>query len=610
LWKAVRLGACFGLLSGALEGALYWGLQEFGWLAWDDALLSVGPQQIVVSAAANLVAFSLLSAVLAFAARALPWPYWPQVIMGLLSFQAFLHLVDLSGRMRMWASVLLALGLAVQFARWAERRGAAVHAWIQKVLPRAAMATVGIAVLLWGGARVVEQVRLARLPAAPAGAPNVLLIVLDTVRPDHMSCYGEPRPTTPALERLARQSVLFERAYATSSWTLPSHVSMMTGLLPAEHGATVRRDRSPLHPRFPVLSEELGKRGYVTGGFVANTVWGTPWMGLDRGFLRYESYYRSPWRAFRRSYLGRQLVRWFLGRLQLPGFDPLLRPSASEIRAALLRWVDATAERPFFAFLNYMEAHQPIFLPPGFARKFSGMPPGYEKRVRPGLLTEQELANREEIVGRYDSAIAYLDAEIEFLLEELRRRGRLQNTLLIVTSDHGELFGRHGIFDHGNSLYEEVIQVPLILHLPGRVPGGLRVSSPVSHRDLPATILDLALPGQPHALGGLTLVEGWNSTALAERPVISEIDRANFPGIPEDWPVRRGWLKTLILGKWKFILHEDGSEELYDLSVDALERNNLSATAEGQVHSRRLRQALFAAIPGLAPTALKATGNQ
>lgn len=579
-----------------LEGAFYWAFQELNWLAWGEALISVGPQQVFVSAIVNMVLFTSLALIITLAGRVVRWPGWPVFTIGILSFLFLLPLVDLSGRLRLRGSAILALGLCVQLTRWIDRRRPIAFKFIRRTLPALAAAVAVLGVIVWGGSYLLEGYKTRRLPAPAVNASNVLLIVLDTVRADHLSCYGYPRPTTPSLDRLASEGVLFERAYATSSWTLPSHASMMTGLLPFEHKATVRRDRAPLAPRLPVLAEAFNRHGYISGGFVANTVFLTPWMGLDRGFLHYESYYSSPARSLRRSYYGRELTRWLLHRIG--DFDTLLRPSALDISQALLNWLDQNPGRPFFAFLNLMEAHQPIRLPDGFAKKrFDRAPPGRDDRIPPRGINPREMELRTAAIGEYDSALSYLDAQLGALFQEMARRGLYDNTLVIVTSDHGEHFGQNGMFDHGNSLYEEELRVPLILRLPGPVPAGRRIPVPASLRDLAATALDIAQPGTAHSLGGRSLVGYWNSPEPVLRAIVAEIDGANFPSVPEDWPIRKGWVKCIIFANWKYELREDGIEQLFDLAADPLGRNNLVSTPKGQEKARSLREQLRAINP-------------
>lgn len=579
-----------------LEGLAYLALQRGEILEWDVALVSVGPQQVFISAAVNIILFLVVALFLTLIGSRITWKYWPSMTLGLFLFLSFLALVDLSGRIQLRASLLLALGLAVQTVHWIGPRRERVLAFMRRSLLPLAGATALAGVVAWLGGPVAERVQASRLPSN-TGSPSVLLIVLDTLRADHLSSYGYDRPTSPNLDAFAAQGIRFEHAYANSSWTLPTHATLMTGLLPSEHGATVRRNRSPLRAELPVLSEALAARGYLTAGFVANATWLTPWMGLHRGFLHYESYYHSPLDAVRRSYYGRQMARRLFPRLGIPRETRL---SAPQINTALLQWIDRNPGRPFFAFLNYMEAHAPNPVPSSFSGRFQGASAWSKARLGAKALTAEEIVRREEWIGNYDTAINYLDSQLGELFEELKRRGLFEDMLIIVTSDHGEMFGQHHLFDHGNSLYEEVIRVPLMLRLPAGAHAGRLVAQRVSLRDVPATVLSL-VGATGHPLGGRSLAEFWEGPAAPPRPVIAEVDGAPFPGIPQDWPVRNGWLKSITMEQWKLILHEQGSIELFDLAADPLERNNLALQPEYKARVERLRQLLLASLRQNAP---------
>lgn len=171
----------------------------------------------------------------------------------------------------------------------------------------------------------------------------------------------------------------------------------------------------------------------------------------------------------------------------------------------------------------------------------------------------------------YDGSIAWLDSELGKLFEALGARGRLDNTIVVVTSDHGEQFGEHGLMDHGNSLYRPLLEVPLVIVWPGRVPAGVRVDTPVSLRDLPATITDLVF-GQP-TLPGRSLAGLWDDSSMIPSPLLSELQE----GIrsPEWLPVARGDLESLVVDDHHYIRNGDGREELYDLSADPEERRDL-----------------------------------
>ena len=338
---------------------------------------------------------------------------------------------------------------------------------------------------------------------ASAGAPNVLLIVMDTVRADHLSLDGYPRPTSPNLERLARRGVNYTRARAAAPWTLPSHASLFTGRWPS---ALSVGWYVPLDDRAPTLAGALAARGYDTAGFAANLNYCSYFTGLDRGFAHYEDFPLTPYWALRATLLGTRLlsqIDYFgkkYGLLDPGDVAQRSRVTADEINERLLGWLDGRGDddRPFFAFLNYFDAHDPYLPPPGFDPGFVRPPEDAVERemlVEWWPLPDKDKAAPEQVrtvVDAYDACLAYLDDRIGRLIDDLERRGLLEDTLVIITADHGELLGDHGgLFGHGASLYDGELRVPLIVMAPG-LPAGAVVDEPVSLRALPSTVGALA----------------------------------------------------------------------------------------------------------------------
>src|SRR5262249_1039207 len=299
-------------------------------------------------------------------------------------------------------------------------------------------------------------------PLPPATAPNVLLIVLDTVRADHLSLYGYPRATTPTLERLAAQGIRFDEARAPAPWTLASHASFFTGRWPHELGV---QWLAPWPGNFPTLAEYLAAHGYATAGFVANAGYCSYDTGLDRGFTHYEDYVVARLGTLRPAGLVDAAVKTF-GELTLPldrgwfhrwravvadWFFSDERKSAEWINRDFLDWLARRREpgRPVFAFLNYLDTHTPYLLPPGARHRF-GADPKTRKNFLDvmrdwSLLDKRKLPRRYQSLARdgYDNCVAYLDEQLGALFDELQRRGILDRTLVIVTSDHGEGLGEH-----------------------------------------------------------------------------------------------------------------------------------------------------------------------
>lgn len=312
--------------------------------------------------------------------------------------------------------------------------------------------------------------------------PNVILIVMDTVRADHLSVYGYERNTSPALAEFSRTALCYTLAMSTSSWTLPSHASIFTGLMPSEHGSGYRwdheRDRvriRPLSEAYTTLAEALADNGYRTGGILSNHVPLREVLGVAQGFQYYNSLPRVDLdtarpRALAPSLWFATLVQKFTGQMRL-GYE---FRDATVINELALDWLDESSDRPFFLFLNYADPHEPYRAHPEFDAQLGIAP----REDRPAM-------------DRYDSEIAYLDAQLGLLFSELKRRDVFDSALIIVTSDHGEAFGEHGHTGHLNSVYQEEVHVPLIVRYPGGTRSGL-VGTPVSNKNIYDWVLDAA----------------------------------------------------------------------------------------------------------------------
>jgi arylsulfatase A-like enzyme len=414
---------------------------------------------------------------------------------------------------------------------------------------------------------------------------------MDTVGAEWLSLYGYPRPTSPRLEAFARSGVVFEHVYATASWTLPSHATMFTG----HYGSELTADwMVPLDRRFPTLAERLTSLGYVTGGFPANQAFGDPVFGLARGFLHYETYPDSWEEVLQNFAIGVRLSRSYQVRRLVGYWNILNRKNAARVNQEFLRWSRHAGRRPFFAFLNYFDTHEPYYPPAPFDSLFGKgldvLPPGtrIESRdVRVPLKVYRGLPSRtvRQLREAYDGCLAYMDEQIGRLLEELERRGLLDNTIVIVTADHGEMRGEAERFGHGFDVHAPVLHVPLIVRYPPRVPPGLRVDGAVSLRDLAATIADLSGLGSRLRLPGSSLLPADDASPLEAdgSPVVSSLDHTT-DGSPG--------LRSIILGREHYIQYRDGREMLFDLAVDRMEVRDLLASGGAQPRAAQLRALL------------------
>ncbi len=504
------------------------------------------------------------------------------------------------------ASLILALGIGVRVVPLGRRIGPRFLRFTRVSLP---YLVAGLVVLIVGRyAQLAWAERQATARPVPAeNTPNVLLIVMDTVRAKSLSLHGYHRPTTPRLEALAREGVRFDEARSTAPWTLPSHASMFTGRWPHE---LFDSPEQKLAAGVPTLAGVLSKHGYATAGFVANTYYCNAGFGLARGFDHYEDFYQvfdaSPTEVIRHSGLGRNLIA-------LTGDEESTRPEgrkdADKINADFLNWLPRTKRRPFFAFLNYFDAHAPYFTPDRADRHFGKRPdnPADLEILRAWQSRSSAVATDHELeLARdgYDDCIAYLDAALGRLFDELRRQGVLDNTLIIVTSDHGEEIGEHHLLGHGRSLYREESHVPLIVVRPKRdAVSGRVVAEPVSLRDLPATVLDLVgFHREPSPFPGRSLGRFAElrrpgqrddpiSHAATEPPVVlTEVAlRDKISRNPDRPPALRGPMKSVIAEGHVYIRNSNGQEELYHLANDPTESRDLANQPELRGLRERLR---------------------
>lgn len=528
----------------------------------------------------DLLLFAVPGAILSLAAWRWPrarFDRWASAAGAVGLFFALGDIVAVKDRV---PAITLSIGLAAVAARQTER----LQAWARRTLwPLAGAA--GLLALTVVGVSLVKEARAdAALPSASPEAPNVLLITLDTVRAQSVSLCGYERRTTPELERWARRGVSFDRAIATASWTLPSHASMFTGRFPRDLFSNVpylfvHMNASGMDDRYPTLAELLGRHGYRTSAFVANSIFCDRVYGLDRGFIHYDDYKISLQQVVKSAHLSAALAD---ALVKTRGDQLMLaRKSAADVNREFLRWLDNSGGRPFFSFLNYMDAHTPYDPPPPFAGRF--VTPGVRSAAREG-----EMRSAESLKDDYDCCIAALDHYIGLLFEELARRGVLDHTLVIVASDHGELIGDHELFNHGNTLYLQEIQVPLVIIEPGKVPAGVRVaaSKPVSLRDLPATVCDLLGLAEGAPFPGVSLRRFWQG-APAE-PVFSELD------VKAAKPLR---VRSVVDERFHYIEGRvEGSTEplrhLYDLQHDSAEEDDLAETSEAVKIMARARAGL------------------
>lgn len=395
---------------------------------------------------------------------------------------------------------------------------------------------------------------LAGCSAGPAPR-SVVLVVIDTLRSDHLSLNGYPRPTSPGLDRIAAEGVAFEHCLAPGAWTKPNTVSLLSGLDPIRHGA--HRERK-IPDDLQLLSETLRDAGYDTAAFSGNPYVSERYR-FDRGFA-----------TFYDGGAGKRVWDY---------------PDASVLLDAARGWLARPRERPVFLYLHLMNVHGPYRAPEPYRRRFLDGTDGDESfefqdelwwaiiKAEDNPAPRPTPGQRADLLARYDGAIAYTDELLTAFLDELRAEAGLADALLVVTSDHGEELLDHGNLGHRKTLYHEVVDVPLIVR-DGVSRGGRRVRTPVGLIDVAATILDLlglvpAGAGLGDGISLAPLVRGDGEISRSE-PLLSHLDEAieRRASLVQRWPLRR--------------LHIGPSRrrdvvELYDELADPLETHDLAA---------------------------------
>jgi len=416
-----------------------------------------------------------------------------------------------------------------------------------------------------------------------ARTPNILFVVMDTVRADHLSCYGYQKMRTPNIDRLSREGVLFLNAFSAAPWTAPSQASMFTGLYPSQHHTDW--GHIDLDESFPTLAARMRDAGYLTIGFSENPSVGR-WFGhLDRGFSEFHDTWRRP------------LVVRAIAKIGTRVFHQNERVECAERSIGLFeRWVSNNryCGTPFFAYMNFMAAHGPRYPRRGSSagswtkERLARIEPVNVNPQRYYLakykLTQEELGTLEEF---YDADIAYLDSQIGNLVSFLAREGVLDQTIVILTSDHGENFGEHGFFEHQFVLYNTLLHVPLVIRYPA-LWEPKRIEKRVSTVFLFDTVL--AMAGAPRSerskdLGAdplaqmqgqeFVIAECGNAVEMLKDDVGDEGHGLDFSGFDRS-------LRCVIEGDYKLIWASNGKHELYRIKDDFGETDNLIEKKQDQ----------------------------
>ena len=468
--------------------------------------------------------------------------------------------------------MIVSAAVAIRLASWFRSRS---------VLPPAlayALDALAIIAIVFGPGilslqRAEAETSLSGKPSAP-GRPNIILVTMDTARADHMGLYGYARENTPNLAALRKDATLYTNSIAASSMTLTSHASIFTGLYPQSHGAFMLPPDSPtgrpLATSIPTAASILASAGYQTMAVAANWYYLNPLFGLVRGF-------QYTWTPRPEVLINRYhdfLLRNRLRRMLPIAVQDFDRDSITgeEVNRQALALLDRAKSQhaPFFLFLNYMDAHFPYLPPPSFDTLYPGLDPAFPSwdterfyaRVNTGRQVLQP-AEVTHLVSQYDGGIAYIDSKLGELVEQLKRSGQYDRTMIVISSDHGEALGERGKLGHNLSSYQNQIRVPLLIKYPRSAQSGT-VDSVTSHVDLLPTMLDAAGLPIPQDLPGMSLL---HPAPAGSRLIVSERHESAAASVRISY--------AMLSGSSKLIYSPDGKPEFYDLSNDPNEDHDL-----------------------------------
>ncbi|MDQ3031332.1 MAG: sulfatase-like hydrolase/transferase [Myxococcota bacterium] len=471
--------------------------------------------------------------------------------------------------------VYLALAAAIRFVVARKPGAVMLRAWGSPAVVGGFVAIVGVLTVMIGQPAEARQGRTR--PEAPEGAGNVLVIVVDTMRADHLPGYGYQGGRTPNLDAFADDSIRFDQAFANASWTRPSFASIMTGRYPSSHGVMAKSDALP--EELTTIGEAFGEAGWQTTGVVTNYNVG-PYYHFDQGFD--EFHYLEPefvlWADDSAAKL--LLVQFLRQRIEgardwWEGGAPrgTVYQDAEVVNAELGRWLENAPREPWMMFVGYMDPHDPYYAHParrgGYARAAHQTP---------------SLAEADALRALYDGEITYWDEHFGRLIADLRARGLYDDMTIVVTSDHGEEFGEHGGFWHGTTLYDEQVRVPLYVKLPQGRRAGTTVRHWVQSVDIMPTLL---------AEAGIEIPEGVQGASLFEGSTRVYAEESHEGNVLESVRELRG------TDELKLIVANEGNprgvpaRELFRVDLDPRETEDVSAEdPSGLEHTERAMSAM------------------
>lgn len=426
------------------------------------------------------------------------------------------------------------------------------------------------------------------MPTDRSSQPNVLLIVVDSLRADRCSCYGYDRATTPHIDALADEGVVFDNCWSESTWTLPVCFTVLTGLHPREHQSEIHRQ---LPPEIPTLQDAMKRAGYTTMLASANQFVGRN-CGLDRGF---DHYFMSP----HVTRMAKPLVL-YVGRRM--GWTDV---GGAAVNAHTHRWIEQT-DGPWFATVWHNEPHHPYSGKRPYTTIFSPTPLSFLRRQhlmrrmrhmrQLGATADQR--ELDDIGGLYDGGVAYADHLVGRTVARLKSLGQWDNTVVIVTADHGDMLGEHGLMGHGRAaaMYSPLVRVPLIVRIPGVTDAGTRADAQVQLADIPQTIANIVGTGDTLGATAAPRLDLRDALAGGGRPwVITErapwdergLRREQRKNPAFDFAPHAGRLARMTCEGWSLIYSESAPDELYHIAADPDENNDLIGEQPDQVMKLR-----------------------
>ena len=426
--------------------------------------------------------------------------------------------------------------------------------------------------------------------------PNILFISIDASRADHFSCYNKVKNVTPNIDRIANNGVLFENAISTAPWTPMSHASMFTGMHQVKHG--MREGNMFLSNRWRTLAEVLQDNGYHTVGIDGNPYLNSV-SGLSRGHIDYSELWRKPRSISEYFSRTKSTIK---AKMAGGGFLSI------KMNEEVFNWLNKyNYEKPFYIFLQALEPHFAYRPPKRFKERYVKEFSAETNKMMNVIFSDYNLhnvkkvqlssADLEHLYNLHTAELAYLDYKLEQIFSLLIKRGQFENTIIIITTDHGEAFGEHGVFGHQFLLTNSLLHVPLIFHLPGQIPSGKRIKNLVQTSDIFPTIIDMVglNPELNTECMGVSLSsfeeQQYRDFAFAEydSPVAKlksfekyeNVDVANY----------NRDLKMIQDLEWKYIWSSEGKCELYKLNDDYEEQDNLFSTNRSKADE--MEQRLF-----------------